>query len=99
MFDNKSGTSYSYNIIKEELISYDNVEVARRKAAWIQQLGLGGGMWWEASTDGRGNNSLIQNVVAILGADGTGHQNSSNLLHYPNSSVYPTVYRIFSPLP
>jgi chitinase len=40
------------------------------KAAWIQQLGLGGGMWWEASADRDGNNSLIQNVAAILGGDG-----------------------------
>lgn len=35
-FDNKSGASYSYDSIKRELISYDNIETARRKAAWIQ---------------------------------------------------------------
>ena len=84
-FDNKSGASYSYDSMNEELISYDTVEAARRKAAWIQQLGLGGGMWWEASADERGDNSLIQNVVAALGGD-PNLQNSSNLLHYPNST-------------
>ena len=84
-FDNKSGASYSYDSTNEELISYDTVEAARRKAAWIQQLGLGGGMWWEASADERGDNSLIQNVVAALGGD-PNLQNSSNLLHYPNST-------------
>jgi hypothetical protein len=57
------------------------------KAAWIQQLGLGGGMWWEASADRDGNNSLIQNVAAILGGDGgSGLQDSPNLLYYPNST-------------
>jgi chitinase len=42
--DNKSGASYSYDNIIEELISYNNIEVANMKAIWIQQLGLSSGI-------------------------------------------------------
>jgi chitinase len=58
LYDNASGASYSYDTTKGELISYDTIAVAKQKAVWIQQMGLGGGMWWESSADGTGNRSL-----------------------------------------
>ncbi|PVH75948.1 glycoside hydrolase family 18 protein [Cadophora sp. DSE1049] len=82
--DTTTGSSYSYDPVKKQLVSYDSLVVAKQKAAWIQQKGLGGGMWWESSADGVGNNSLIQSVVDILGGeDGSGLGTSPNQLSYP----------------
>ena len=87
VFDDNSGASYTYNAAKGEFISYDNVAAARKKAAWIQKEGLGGGMWWESSADKSGNDSLIYNVVSILGTGtGPGLERSLNLLLYPDST-------------
>jgi chitinase len=87
IYDQATGASYSYDAGKRELISYDTVAVAKQKAAYIQQKGLGGAMWWESSADGVGNNSLIQNVVEILsGGDGSTLEHSPNQLSYPNST-------------
>ena len=86
-YDNFTGSSYSYDTVKRELISYDTTAVARQKATWIQQMGLGGAMWWESSADGVGDQSLIQNVVEVLGGvDGSGLESSPNRLEYPNST-------------
>ncbi|KAH8674832.1 endochitinase 1 precursor [Tricladium varicosporioides] len=78
--------SYSYDSKKRELISYDNVEMARVKAAWIFLMDLGGVMWWESSADKVGNNSLIRNVVDLLRGKGGVPENSPNQLLYTNSS-------------
>lgn len=87
VYDNTTGSSYSYDASKQELISYDNVLVAKQKAAWIQLRGLGGAMWWESSADGVGNNSLIQNVVEVLGGEnGSGLETISNELVYLNTT-------------
>lgn len=43
--DEQAGASYSYDPEKRVLITYDNVQMARRKAEWIKEQGLGGGMW------------------------------------------------------
>jgi len=86
-YDKTTGSSYSYNTTTRELISYDNVDVAKQKAAWIQQMGLGGVMWWESSADRAGNESLIQTVAEILGgSDGSGLECSQNQLAYPDST-------------
>jgi chitinase len=86
-YDSASGSSYSYDATKRELISYDNVTVSRQKAAWIQETQLGGAMWWESSADGADSKSLIQNVVEVLGGDdGSGLESSPNQLLYPDST-------------
>jgi chitinase len=55
--------SYSFNPATGELISYDNVEIARRKAEYIRDNGLGGAMWWELSGDRKiGDGSLVEAV-------------------------------------
>ena len=57
------GASWSYDGAKREMISYDDVGVARRKGEYIMQMGLGGGMWWESSGDRKvGEGSLIETV-------------------------------------
>ena len=85
-YDNTTGSSYSYDATSKELISYDDVTVAKQKAALIQLIGLGGAMWWESSADGVGDNSLIRNVVGVLGDDdGPGLESSPNQLLYPDS--------------
>jgi chitinase len=87
LYDSTTGSSFSYDAISKELVSYDNVPVVKQKAAFIQQMELGGAMWWESSADKVGNESLIQNVAKILGgSNGSGLECSQNQLAYPNST-------------
>lgn len=58
-YDETIGLSYSYDAIKRELISYNTIIVAKQKALWIKQMGMGGVMWWESSADKLGDLSLI----------------------------------------
>ncbi len=60
--DSESGATYSYDPNQRLMVSYDNVEMAKKKAQYIQQMGLGGGMWWETSGDRPGKASLIGTV-------------------------------------
>ena len=90
-YDNASSSSYSYDATSRELVSYDNVMVAKQKTAWVQLMNLGGVMWWESSADGAGDRSLIQNTVrALRGKDGSSLETCPNQLIYPNST-----YEIF----
>jgi hypothetical protein len=87
VYDNVTGSSYSYDTEKRELVSYDSIQVAKQKAAFIQTTGLGGAMWWESSADRAGENSLIQNVVQIIGGeDGSSLEKILNDLDYSNST-------------
>ena len=61
--DEDAMASYSFNPATGELISYDNIEIARRKAQYIRGNGLGGAMWWELSGDRKiGEGSLVEAV-------------------------------------
>ncbi len=55
--------------------------MAREKAEWIKKHHLGGGMWWESSSDRGGEHSLIGTVVAVLGDMET----KRNCVEYPHS--------------
>lgn len=84
-YDCNAGSSYSYSASQEQLISYDNVDVARQKAAFIMDR-LGGAMYWESSDDGVGDESIIQTVSGILRGEGIGLDTTPNRLLYPNST-------------
>ena len=62
-----AGATYCYHPGRKVLVTYDTVPMARRKAEFIKERGLGGGMWWESSADKTGGESLIGNVVDVFG--------------------------------
>ena len=81
IYDKEAGATYSYDAVRKTLVTYDTVDMAREKADWIKKNGLGGAMWWESSSDRVGDQSLIGNVVGVLGALEKRH----NCLDYPVS--------------
>ena len=63
------GASWQYIPARDggTLVTYDDVTVARMKARWVLEQGLGGVMWWESSGDRRqGEGSIIEAVAAVL---------------------------------
>ena len=80
--DEEAVASYCYHPGRRVLVSYDTVDVARRKAEFIKERGLGGGMWWESSADKDGAESLIGNVVDVFGGPAALEQ-SENCIQYP----------------
>jgi GH18 family chitinase len=61
-FDQESGATYSYDNSSKTLISYDTLDMARRKVEYIKYKGLGGAMWWELSGDKQDSGSIVTNV-------------------------------------
>jgi chitinase len=57
--------SWSYDPAQRFMVSYDTPEIIARKSQIITQMGLGGGMWWESSSDKKGDGSLISTVSLI----------------------------------
>ncbi|KAL2260529.1 hypothetical protein VTK26DRAFT_5440 [Humicola hyalothermophila] len=82
--DADAGASYCYHPGRRVMVSYDTVEMARQKAEYIRQRGLGGGMWWESSADKDGSESLIGTVVAGLGGPNALDW-SENCITYPHT--------------
>ncbi|KAI1103371.1 family 18 glycosyl hydrolase [Jackrogersella minutella] len=83
LVDREAGASFCYNPSSRTMVSYDTVEMARRKARYVrEERRLGGAMWWESSADKEGGQSLIANVVDVLGGPRA-------LDHTPNCIVYP----------
>lgn len=73
--------AYCYDETTEELVSYDTVETARMKADYLMSRDLGGAVFWEASGDKAGENSLIITVAREMGD----LDDSRNMLDYPES--------------
>ena len=84
--DERIGASWSYDATRREMISYDNVAVAKLKVEWLKAKGLGGAMWWESSGDRKvaEGGSLIAATVGFLSGEG-GRERSLNRLKYPDS--------------
>jgi GH18 family chitinase len=57
-YDSVAGAVYSYDSLAKELVSYDNVDMVEHKVAYLQKLGLGGSVFWEAAGDRNDNRSL-----------------------------------------
>ncbi|GAB1523456.1 Chitinase 4 [Rhizoctonia solani] len=79
--DMKNISSYSYDPIKKELISYDTPVVAAAKAKWVSKQGLAGAMFWELSADKNGTDSLVWTVAKTMAR----LDNTQNHLNYPGS--------------
>ncbi|KAI0388462.1 glycoside hydrolase family 18 protein [Xylariaceae sp. FL0594] len=83
-YDPTAGATYSYDPSTRELVSYDNVDMIERKVAYLQKLGLGGSVFWEAAGDRNDNGSLIAaSFNAQRGA--AAFDITDNCVSYPNS--------------
>ncbi|KPM45464.1 Endochitinase B1 [Neonectria ditissima] len=77
---------FSYDETKKELVTYENIATAKLKANYIKTKGLGGAVYWEASGDKTGSDSIVRTVAGNLG----GLDMSLNMLSYPKS-VYDNI--------
>ncbi|KAL2173711.1 glycoside hydrolase family 18 protein [Thermothelomyces heterothallicus CBS 202.75] len=80
-YDEEAGATYSYDPATRELISFDTVDMVKKKVDYVRQKGFAGSMFWEASADRTGDQSLIGASFAALGAI----DQSQNQLSYPDS--------------
>ncbi|KAF5984118.1 42 kDa endochitinase precursor [Fusarium bulbicola] len=81
MNDEKAQAQYGICQTSQGIYSYDTPEIIRKKVAYIKEKGLGGAMFWEASGDETGENSLLKTSFDSLGS----LRQSTNLLKYPDS--------------
>ena len=79
--DDVAGATYSYDAGKREMISFDTVDMVKKKVAYLKGQGMGGSMFWEASGDRTDSGSLISASVSALG----GLDSEQNCLSYPDS--------------
>lgn len=88
-FDNEAVASYGYGGVGNHshyMVSYDEPPIARKKAEYVDQNGMGGAMWWELSGDMPMNSSrsLIKTVLESFQTCG-GLEYCENNLDYPDS--------------
>jgi len=90
-YDADTVSSYSYDPVKKELITYDSPMVIDRKADYIANHRLGGAMFWESSSDFKGDDerSLVGTVSKALRRHAP-LDASLNHLFYP-TSIYENV--------
>ncbi|KAI9155711.1 Chitinase 1 [Paramyrothecium foliicola] len=79
--DKQAIACYSYDSSTRELISFDTPSVVRDKVDYAKSRGLGGSMFWEASGDKVGEESLISTSYNSLGSVNA----EQNWLSYPDS--------------
>lgn len=79
--DDVAKGTYSYDAVIKELISFDTPASVKEKAKYLKSKGLGGSMFWEASADRTGSDSLIGTSFAALGNP----DSTQNWLSYPES--------------
>jgi len=83
--DHHIGASWSYDPSTQTMISYDTPQMVAQKAAFVQDHGLSGSMFWESSGDKPlGGGSLIEAFLVHSG--GTKRmEEAMNCLDYPES--------------
>ncbi|EKM53324.1 glycoside hydrolase family 18 protein [Phanerochaete carnosa HHB-10118-sp] len=75
-------SSYSYDPVKMELVSYDTPTIASIKAQYVNTNNLAGNMFWDLSTDKTGTpDSLVSTTANVFGV----LDQTLNHLDYPNS--------------
>ncbi|KAE8445091.1 hypothetical protein EG329_013806 [Mollisiaceae sp. DMI_Dod_QoI] len=80
-YDPKLVATWSFDPSIGEVVTYVGKEETNAKAEYVKEHRLGGMMWWEASQDKRGNDSLIHIAAEKLGK----LDNTQNWLSYPES--------------
>ncbi|KAL9101722.1 MAG: hypothetical protein Q9163_003044 [Psora crenata] len=80
-WDDEVKASFSYDPVKNIMVSYDSKRAMEWKGDWIRREGFGGAMWWETSGDSKGPECLISAVVDKL----CNLDRSNNTLEYPES--------------
>ncbi|MCJ1446920.1 MAG: Endochitinase 1 [Stictis urceolatum] len=83
-YDREAEASFSFDRASGMVVSFDSKEAVERKTRYVCENGLGGGMWWESSSDKPGSESLI--ATAFEGLKGSGSMDTTeNTLSYPAS--------------
>jgi len=83
-WDKEAMAEYSYDEKARELVSYDDLQSIDTKVEYIFWLRLGGAMFWEASQDRAGDDSIVKRVAQQFDVFGE-LQKSENNLMYPDS--------------
>ncbi|RXW11215.1 hypothetical protein EST38_g14640 [Candolleomyces aberdarensis] len=87
VYQNKTDiTAYSYDSAKREFVSYDTPSIAKMKALYAVNKGLGGTMFWELSQDKVGSESLVSSSAEMLGTLDTTLNHISNPGSTPTTS-------------
>ncbi|KAG0353061.1 hypothetical protein BG005_007590 [Podila minutissima] len=84
-YDAETVSSYSYDVAKRELITYDSPMVIDQKAQYIAAKHLGGAMFWESSSDHASSHDR-----SLVGAVTNSLRRHAPLDSSPNHLFYPT---------
>lgn len=79
-YDSISGATYSYDSNSRTMVTYDSVDMVRKKVDYLKSKGLAGSMFWEASGDRDDSGSLISASSALRWLN-----SSQNQLSFPDS--------------
>jgi chitinase len=88
-FDSVAHATYSWDPSIRELIAFDTPDMVVEKVSYVRGHGLGGSMFWEASGDRAGAQSLIGTSRNALGSI----DSTTNCLTY-HDSQYENIARI-----
>ncbi|CBX96416.1 hypothetical protein IAQ61_005706 [Plenodomus lingam] len=87
--DKETISSWSWDPMKKEFVSFDTPKIATWKTKWMQEQNLGGFWFWETSCDFAYTHekSLIRTAIKAIGGEQNLKANQNNL-YYPRSKYY-----------